>query len=76
MRPSDSESSSNFDDSTEGISSAPTNVGLSGLDRHKMKKKSNQKAAKIAKRLAARAAAVERPASSFNDVCLSTLFQN
>ena len=57
----DSESSSNIDASTEGISSAPTNVGLSGLDRHKMKKKSNQKAAKIAKRLAARAAAVEQP---------------
>ena len=43
----------NIDASTEGISSALTNVGLSGLDRHKMKKKSNQKAAKIAKRLAA-----------------------
>ena len=57
----DSEISSNIDASTEGISSAPTNVGLSGLDRHKMKKKSNQKAAKIAKRLAARAAAVEQP---------------
>ena len=50
----DSESSSNIDASTEGICSAPTNVGLSGLDRHKMKKKCNQKAAKIAKRLTAR----------------------
>ena len=36
---------------------------LNGLDRLKIKKKSNQKAAKIAKRLAARAAAVEQPTS-------------
>ncbi len=40
-------------------------MGLSGLDvRQMMKKKSNQKAAKITKRLAARAAAVEQPTST------------
>ncbi len=60
----DSESSSNVDACTEGISSALTKVGLSGLDRHQMKKRSSQKASKIAERLAARAAAVEQPTST------------
>ena len=64
MRPIASESSSKIDASTEGTCSALTNVGLSGLDRHKMKKKSHQKATKIPKRLAAHAAAVEQPKST------------
>ena len=60
----DCESSGNIDADTEGFSSVLMNVGLNGLDRHKMRKKSNQRAARNARRVAARAAAVGQSAGA------------
>jgi hypothetical protein len=62
----DAERKSSFSNviDSEGNCSALANVGLSGLDKHKMKKKMDRKMAKLGKRLAASAAACEASTSA------------